>query len=85
MAVVTLAASIVLSLVLGLLVAPFFPRLFPGVAFFPYGVIVLAITVTTSLQYLPSVLFRATERADRFLTFAIGGFSMSSAAAGCET
>jgi O-antigen/teichoic acid export membrane protein len=80
MAVVTLAASIGLSLVLGLLVAPFFPKIFPGVAFFPYGVIVLAITVTTSLQYVPSVLFRATERPDRFVTFAIGIFVLGTAA-----
>jgi O-antigen/teichoic acid export membrane protein len=80
MAAVTLAASIGLSVVLGLLVAPSFPRLFPGVGFFPYGALVLALTITTSLQYVPSVLFRATERADRFLTFAIGIFVLGTAA-----
>jgi O-antigen/teichoic acid export membrane protein len=79
-ALTTLAASLALSLVIGLLVAPVFPRIFPGVAFVPYGLIVLAITITTSLQYVPAVLFRASERPDRFLTYSIGIFGLGTAA-----
>jgi O-antigen/teichoic acid export membrane protein len=79
-ALTTLAASIALSVVIGLLTAPIFPRVFPGVAFFPYGVTVLALTITTSLQYVPAVLFRAGEWPDRFLTFALGIFLLGAAA-----
>ena len=79
-ALTTLAAAIALSIVIGLLVAPVFPRIFPGVAFVPYGVIVLALTITTSLQYVPAVLFRASERPDRFLTYSIGIFVLGTAA-----
>jgi O-antigen/teichoic acid export membrane protein len=79
-ALTTLAASVALSVVIGLLTAPIFSRLFPGVAFVPYGVIVLAITVTTSLQYVPAVLFRAGERPDRFLTYSLGIFAFGAAA-----
>ncbi|HET6746416.1 MAG TPA: oligosaccharide flippase family protein [Candidatus Limnocylindria bacterium] len=79
-ALTTLGAAVALSVVIGLLVAPFFPRIFPGVAFVPYGVIVLALTVTTSLQYVPAVLFRAGERPDRFLSYAIGVFVLGTVA-----
>lgn len=79
-AVTTLAAAVAISIVIGLLVAPVFSRIFPGVAFVPYGVIVLALTITTSLQYVPAVLFRAGERPDRFLTYAVGIFVLGTAA-----
>ena len=71
---VTVAASIVLSAAGALLLAPFFDRIFPGVSFFPYGALALAITATTALQYVPSDLFRAIERPGRFLAFALAVF-----------
>jgi O-antigen/teichoic acid export membrane protein len=62
------------------LAAPFFPRLFPGVAFWPYGALALAITATTALQYVPSSLFRALERPERFLAFGLGVFALGTTA-----
>jgi O-antigen/teichoic acid export membrane protein len=62
--------------VLTVLAAPFFDRLFPGVQFLPYGLLALGITATTAFQYIPSSLFRATERPDRFVVFALGVFGV---------
>lgn len=73
-AAVTLAAVAAFSLVLGLVGAPIFGAIFPGVDFLPYGVLALAITATMAFQYVPSALFRATERPGRFLAFALGAF-----------
>jgi O-antigen/teichoic acid export membrane protein len=80
LALVTLAAVLVGSLVLGLVLWPLFDRIFPGVAFVPYGVLALAITATTAFQYIPSALYRATERPGRFLAFALGIFGIGVAA-----
>jgi O-antigen/teichoic acid export membrane protein len=74
LAAVTLGTVMVLSAVLGLLSAPVFDRLFPGVSFVPYGLLALGITATTAFQYVPASLFRATERPDRFVAFALGVF-----------
>jgi O-antigen/teichoic acid export membrane protein len=76
---VTVAASIGLSVMFAALLAPFFDRIFPGVSFVPYGLLALALTATTSLQYVPSDLFRATERPGRFVAFALAVFAVASA------
>lgn len=72
LALVTLLTASVASLVLGLAAAPFFASLFTGIGFVPYGLLALAITATTALQYLPTVLFRATERPGLFLGYFAG-------------
>ncbi|HEX3220438.1 MAG TPA: oligosaccharide flippase family protein [Candidatus Limnocylindria bacterium] len=76
----TVGAAVVLSLVIAAVSAPFFSRIFPGVAFWPYGVLALTITATTALQYVPASLFRALERPELFLAFGLGVFGLGSAA-----
>ncbi|HSM38865.1 MAG TPA: oligosaccharide flippase family protein [Candidatus Limnocylindrales bacterium] len=76
MAAVTLAAAVGFSLLLALIAAPIFGAIFPGVAFLPFGLLALAITATTAFQYVPSSLFRATERPGRFLAFASSVFGV---------
>jgi O-antigen/teichoic acid export membrane protein len=76
----TLLVSAGLSLLIAAAVAPFFSRIFPGVAFWPYGVLALAITATTALQYVPASLFRAIERPELFLAFGLGVFGLGTAA-----
>ncbi len=72
LAAVTAATAVVSSIVLGLVVAPFFGALFTGIGFVPFGLLTLAITATTSLQYVPTVLYRATERPGMFLAYSSG-------------
>jgi len=74
LAAVTLGAVVAFSLAFGLVAAPLFGVIFPDIAFLPYGLLALAITATMAFQYVPSALFRATERPGRFLAFALGAF-----------
>jgi O-antigen/teichoic acid export membrane protein len=74
---VSLAAVVVLSALLGLLAAPIFSKIFPGVAFVPFGLLALAITATTTFQYVPSALYRATEQPGRFVAFSAGVLALS--------
>jgi len=74
LAAVTFGAVVLFSIVFGLVGAPLFDIVFPGIAFLPYGLLALAITATMAFQYVPSALFRATERPGRFLVFALGVF-----------
>jgi O-antigen/teichoic acid export membrane protein len=76
LASVTLAAVVAFSLLLTSVGAALFGVIFPGVSFAPYGVLALLITATTAFQYIPSALFRATERPGRFLTFGVGAFGV---------
>jgi O-antigen/teichoic acid export membrane protein len=76
----TVVVTVTLSIVIAAIAAPFFPRIFPGVAFWPYGALALAITATTALQYVPSSLFRALERPERFLAFGLGVFALGTVA-----
>lgn len=76
LASVTLAAVVVLSVLFAAVGAPVFGAIFPGVPFVPYGILALAITATTAFQYVPSALFRATERPGRFLAFGVGAFGV---------
>jgi O-antigen/teichoic acid export membrane protein len=77
LAAVTLMAALGFSALMALVAAPFFNLVFPGVPFLPFGVLALAITATTAFQYLPSALYRATERPGRFLLYALIVFGAS--------
>jgi O-antigen/teichoic acid export membrane protein len=74
---VTLAVAAAGSLLLALVVGPFFEGIF-HVAFVPFGVLALAITFINSADYVPSILYRATERPGRFLAFNLGSFAVTS-------
>jgi O-antigen/teichoic acid export membrane protein len=75
----TLGIAGVLSLALGFGVGPFFDRIFFGVPFLPYGLLMLAITFVGSVDFVPSVLFRATQQPEKFLVFNLGSFAIASA------
>ena len=75
---VTLAISAVGSLLLAVGVGPFFEAIFHA-PFVPFGVLALAITFVNSADYVPSVLYRATQQPARFLTFNLSSFAISSA------
>ena len=73
---VTLAAVVALSALFAAVGAPVFGSIFPGVSFVPFGILALAITATSAFQYVPSALFRATERPGRFLAFGLSAFGV---------
>jgi O-antigen/teichoic acid export membrane protein len=75
----TLAVAGGLSIAIGLAVGPFFEVLFFGVPFLPYGLLALAITFVGSVDFVPSVLFRATQQPERFLVFNLASFAVASA------
>jgi O-antigen/teichoic acid export membrane protein len=75
----TLAIAGVLSISLGFAVGPFFDVLFFGIPFLPYGVLALAITFVGSVDFIPSVLFRATQQPEKFLVFNLASFGVASA------
>jgi O-antigen/teichoic acid export membrane protein len=66
---ISVVVTIGASTLLGLAAAPFFSRLFTGISFLPFGLLTLAITSATALQYVPTVFYRATERPGRFLAY----------------
>ncbi len=77
MAAITLAAGLVLSVVIGTVAAPIFSTVFAGVALVPYGWLAIAIALLTAFQYVPTTWFRAVEKPGRvvvfgFLTFGAG-------------
>jgi O-antigen/teichoic acid export membrane protein len=77
MAVITLAAGLLLSLLIGTVAAPVFSTVFTGVALMPYGWLAIGIALLTAFQYVPTTWFRAVERPVRvvvfgFLTFGAG-------------
>lgn len=63
----TAVVSLVFSLVLGLVLAPFFDDIFVGLAFVPFGLLALGLTVTSALQYPAPILFRSEQQPGRFL------------------
>lgn len=75
----TLATAAVLSIVLGFVVGPFFEQIFFGVPFLPYGLLALAITFVGAVDFVPSVLFRATQQPEKFLVFNLASFGVASA------
>ena len=75
----TLGFAAAFTLILGVAVGPFFERIFFGVPFLPYGVLTLAIAFVGSADYVPAILYRATQQPGRFLAFNLGSFALSSA------
>lgn len=76
--VATLAISGAFLLLVGLLVGPFFETIFFGVQFVPYGLMALAVTFVGSADYVPSILYRATQQPERFFLFNLGSFVLAS-------
>ena len=74
----TLGISAVILLLLGAAVGPFFDRIFFGVPFLPYGLLALAITFVGAADYVPAVLYRASQQPGRFFVFTFGSFALSS-------
>jgi O-antigen/teichoic acid export membrane protein len=79
--VATVIATIIASLVAALAVGPFFPSLFVGIAFVPYGVLALAITAANTFQFLPTVWLRATEQPGRFVLLTFSAFAATAVSA----
>ena len=76
----TLASSATIVAVFAAIVGPFFPVLFAGIDFYPLGVLSLFIALTSTIQYVPSVFFRANGNAGAFLLYNVGTFTVSSLA-----
>jgi O-antigen/teichoic acid export membrane protein len=76
----TLGSSAAIVAVFAAILGPFFPALFAGIEFYPLGLLSLLIALTSSIQYVPSVLFRATGNAGAFLLYNLGMFALSSLA-----
>jgi O-antigen/teichoic acid export membrane protein len=75
----TIGLTAGLSLVAALILGPLFPVLFSGIPFWPLGALSLLIAALATIQYVPSVLFRATGQASRFLALNLGYFVLGSA------
>jgi O-antigen/teichoic acid export membrane protein len=75
----TLGIAGVVSIVLGFAVGPFFEQIFFGVPFLPYGLLALAVTFVGSADFVPTVLFRATQQPEKFLVFNLASFGVASA------
>jgi O-antigen/teichoic acid export membrane protein len=70
----TAVVSLVLSVAVGLAVAPAFEQLFAGAPFWPFGPLTLALTFFLAFQYVPSTYLRASQLPGRFLALTLGGF-----------
>lgn len=75
----TCAIAAGLSLFLAVTVGPFFEAIFFGVSFVPYGVLALAIAFVTAADYVPAILYRATQQPSKFLIFNLSSFALTSA------
>jgi O-antigen/teichoic acid export membrane protein len=73
-------ASAVLTVIVAVVVGPFFETLFSGIAFLPLGALALLVAFAGSLQFIPSVLFRASGQARRYLVINLGAFVSGSVA-----
>lgn len=74
----TTAISGGVLLILALGVGPFFDRIFFGVPFFPYGALALGITFVGITDYVPAILYRASQQPGRFFAFSFGSFVVAS-------
>ena len=74
----TLVASTILTGFAALTLGPAFESLFAGTPFVPLGVLALLLAFAGSLHFIPSVLFRASGQAGRFLAINVGSFALSS-------
>ena len=62
------------SLVVGLLLGPFFGALFAGIAFFPFGVLGIAIAAAGAVSFAPAIFYRATTQPGKFLAYSMASF-----------
>jgi len=74
----TLVTSTVLTGVAALTLGPTFESLFAGTPFVFLGLLALLLAFAGSLHFIPSVLFRASGQAGRFLAVNLGSFGLSS-------
>ncbi len=74
----TLGTGAAATLLAALALGPFFPTLFAGISFFPLGGLSLLIAFVTTTQFVPSVLFRATGQAGRFVSYNLASFVIGS-------
>ncbi len=77
LAMVTGAAVVGGTILVGIGLAVGFDFLLPGVPFAPIGLLILAVAALSAFGYIPTSLFRAAEQPGRFLAF-----SVAAAAAG---
>jgi O-antigen/teichoic acid export membrane protein len=76
----SIGASATVTLLIGVAVAPFFSTLFAGIPFFPLGALTLLIAFAGTIQYVPSVLFRANGQPGYFVAYNLGTFVVASLA-----
>jgi O-antigen/teichoic acid export membrane protein len=77
----TAVTTVVATLIAVVAVGPFFPTLFVGIAFVPYGLLALAVTAVSTFQFLPTVWMRAAEQPGRFVLLTISAFAATAMAA----
>jgi O-antigen/teichoic acid export membrane protein len=77
---VALLAALVGSLAAGLILGPFFTRLFSGLAFIPFGLMGIGIAAASAVSFAPAVFYRATGRPGLFLLYALAIFATGSVA-----
>jgi O-antigen/teichoic acid export membrane protein len=75
----TLGVSAAITLTAAALGSHVFETIFFGVPFLPYGMLVLAITFVGSVDYVPAILYRATQQPEKFFLFNFGSFALASA------
>lgn len=78
--VFTLVIATVMTVLLAITIGPTFEAWFAGTPFFPLGILALLIAFSGAMQFVPSVLFRASGQAGRFLALNLGAFVFSSVA-----
>jgi len=77
---VSLLAALIGSVVVGLLIGPFFSQLFSGIEFVPYGLLAIAIASASAVSFAPAIYYRATTQAGKFLAYSMATFVIGSAA-----
>ena len=76
--VVSVVAAALGSLLTAAIAGPFFPNLFSGLGFLPYGVLSIGIAAVSSTSFSPGIFYRATGRAWQFLAYALTIFTAAS-------
>ncbi|MGH2444659.1 MAG: oligosaccharide flippase family protein [Candidatus Limnocylindria bacterium] len=80
LATFTFVVATGLTVILALALGPSFETWFAGTPFMPLGLLALLIAWAGSMQFVPSVLFRASGQPGRFLAVNLGAFVVSSVA-----
>lgn len=76
----SIGAAAAFTLLFGIVVGPFFSTLFAGIPFFPLGTLTLLIAFAGTIQYVPSVFFRANGQPFYFVAYNLGTFFLASVA-----